>query len=320
MLHPTIVHLPIGILLFAALCEWLVLLPTYKHLKTTLFIVWVIGAVAAVLACASGWRLQQGGGYELGEVQQHQWLGFGTALVALIACFIKQRRWVGTLVALMLMLTGHLGGSMTYGSDYLISAFDSGEATAEQSGLTGELPPNEPDQPAPTTLLQPLIDAGIVVLPVSKGSHYLSLNFVNATHASDTVWQALLPLASYITWVRCSDATLPPAVWPVLEKLENISRLHLNGTNISDANLSAVAKLKHLHYLNLNHTDITANGLTALSQLPHLDRLFLFKTKVLAKDWQGLQLQFKKVKIDSGGYVLPWLNTDTARLDAPITY
>jgi uncharacterized membrane protein len=319
MLHPIIVHLPIGILLFAALCEWVALRPSYVSIKSALGTIWGIGAAAAALACLSGWYLKQQGGYEQGELEQHQWIGIATALVAVGICFIRHRRWAGTLVAAMLMVTGHLGGSMTYGSDYLLSSFSTATAESEQSGLTQDLPPNEPDQPVSEALLKPLEAAGIVVLPVSKGSHFLSLNFVNALHASDTAWQALVPLAPYITWLRCSGATIPPTGWAVLEKLENITRLHLNETNM-DQNLVSIAKLQQLRYLNLNHSNISVHGLAALRALPQLEQLYLFKTKVIGDDWKVLKQQFAHTKIDSGGYVLPILETDTARLDAPITY
>ncbi len=61
------------------------------------------------------------------------WMGICVALVAVVLFVMAVRQmggWVYRVVCLLLLVlitvTGHLGGSLTHGSDYLSSAFDDG--------------------------------------------------------------------------------------------------------------------------------------------------------------------------------------------------
>ncbi|AQG80726.1 c-type cytochrome domain-containing protein [Spirosoma montaniterrae] len=117
--HPLLVHLPIGILLFAA---GLMAYGYLKKIDTTaaVSVAWGAGAVSAVLACATGWLLAQSGDYETDLVQKHQWLGLLTAGMAAVTYLMKQHRWLPALATVGLLSTaGHYGGNLTHGEDYL---------------------------------------------------------------------------------------------------------------------------------------------------------------------------------------------------------
>jgi uncharacterized membrane protein len=118
-LHPLLVHLPIGILLFA-----FVLLLLQKFKKTdfsgTIDVALLLGGLSAAAACGAGWLLAQSGEYDADMVFKHQWTGIGTAVLSLAAYFFKP--WRGVLTTLMagfLTVAGHYGGSLTHGEDYL---------------------------------------------------------------------------------------------------------------------------------------------------------------------------------------------------------
>lgn len=129
--HPVIVHLPIGILFVSFILE-LVAWKTGQHvlLRPAIEISLIAGFFSAVLACLFGWFLGREGGYETSTLNWHQWMGISVALIAGIAWMSKKQfgflkripkayRLLLITLFLLLMITGHLGGNMTHGEDYL---------------------------------------------------------------------------------------------------------------------------------------------------------------------------------------------------------
>src|SRR5580658_7810727 len=125
-LHPLLVHLPIGILLLAIFLETLSARASYAGLKPAADLSLLIGACSAVLSCCTGWLLSQTGDYDAGLVVVHQWLAISLTVVSIGLYFVLRRRSMGwrggalmTVVLLLLILTGHWGGSLTHGPGYL---------------------------------------------------------------------------------------------------------------------------------------------------------------------------------------------------------
>lgn len=129
--HPLVVHLPIGILFIAFILEFL----SWKSvpaasLHQAIIICFAAGTVSAALSCLFGWFLSQDGGYEENTLQLHQWMGIAVAIVS-GTCWLlktnyslpagKRKPYIAILIILFLLLTltGHFGGSMTHGEDYL---------------------------------------------------------------------------------------------------------------------------------------------------------------------------------------------------------
>jgi uncharacterized membrane protein len=127
--HPLIVHLPIGILLLALVFEFLSRREKFAGLKTAVPLSFLLGAVSAAGACLTGYLLSQNGEYEGETLEQHQWLGIGTMVVSFLFYGLKKRDNPSLINILSVILlggitaTGHLGGSLTHGSDYLVKAF-----------------------------------------------------------------------------------------------------------------------------------------------------------------------------------------------------
>lgn len=118
-LHPLLVHLPIGILLFAFA---LILFQRFQKVEVEVAISFalLLGSISAVFASAAGWFLAQSGEYDADLVFQHQWMGIGTAIFSFAAYFIKRIRDILTTITVCaLMVTGHFGGNLTHGEDYL---------------------------------------------------------------------------------------------------------------------------------------------------------------------------------------------------------
>ncbi|MEE1945662.1 c-type cytochrome domain-containing protein [Pedobacter sp. KR3-3] len=131
--HPVLVHLPIGILLIACLFLLLSLSPKFETLKPAIGITLFLGMLGAVFSCITGYLLAQSGDYEGKLVGNHQWMGIATAAVSLLLLLVykytKSNKISGiTALALIVLVsvTGHLGGSLTHGADYLTAPLKDG--------------------------------------------------------------------------------------------------------------------------------------------------------------------------------------------------
>jgi mono/diheme cytochrome c family protein len=83
-----------------------------------------------------------------------------------------------------------------------------------------------------------------------------------------------------LTWLDCSDLELPERFFTVVQQLQDLERLHLNGTNISDEQLKVLSKLAKIRYLNLYNTTISDAGLRILQNFSNLEKVYLSQTKV----------------------------------------
>ena len=122
--HPVILHIPIGFLLLAFMMEghdhWKKQNQFQAAISFSLF--W--GMVGAIIAAGTGYLLALNGSYEEALLSNHQWLGFGVAgLSVLLYLFNKsQSNFYFPLFSVIIvgvLATGHLGGSLTHGSDFL---------------------------------------------------------------------------------------------------------------------------------------------------------------------------------------------------------
>ena len=125
--HPLLVHLPIGFVLMAILME--LFARKFQELEKASTFVWLLGALSSFMAAFCGWFLAQEGGYASDTLFWHRWSGILlTILTTLI--WIAKKEWIPhqklliqgvmALIFLLLMFTGHLGGNLTHGSNYLV--------------------------------------------------------------------------------------------------------------------------------------------------------------------------------------------------------
>jgi uncharacterized membrane protein len=132
-LHPIILHMPIGILSVAFLMEWIGRNEKYASLQPAVGFIIRIGMWSAILAAISGFLLSLEGGYNEAMLWWHKWLGMGTALISMVVYFLHKEKNsrlgeqlffpIFGILMLFIGTTGHLGGSLTHGSDFLIEPF-----------------------------------------------------------------------------------------------------------------------------------------------------------------------------------------------------
>ncbi len=100
-------------------------LPRFKNAAASAGFILALAAPLAVVTALCGWFLSLAGGYDDALLAWHKWLGTGTAVAAVVAAIFFQRGKIIAyrvslfLTVALLMAAGHLGGSLTHGSDYL---------------------------------------------------------------------------------------------------------------------------------------------------------------------------------------------------------
>ncbi len=450
--HPLLVHLPIGVLLLAFVFELVQFRSPHLHLRSAISITLWIGACSAVLAGITGYLLSQTASYDNDTVAWHQWLGIATTVISIVWLVLHHRPglsgmniFVGVLVFILLMFTGHLGGTLTHGEDYLsftksdddtvaivkrrpitdlndaviyadlvqpiIEArcyschgttkqkgklrldntediLRGGKNGAVLSATSGEKPelvrrlllplndkkhmppknktqltpaetelihwwvttgasfeqkvkdleisektksmlqeivnpatnatltakPMEPVEAADPRAIQLLRERGVVILPVSAGSNYLTINFVSVENANDADVRLLVPLQKQIITLKLADSKITDSSLKIVSGFANLRSLYLERTAITDAGVAQLSTLKELQNLNLVGTGVTAAGLLSLSKVASLKRIFLYQTKVAKESWAELITAFPNTTLDSGGYQVPILPGDTSMI------
>jgi len=189
----------------------------------------------------------------------------------------------------------------------LLAALQNGESTQATSEAS-LLPYVEVPDPL---AIQALKKAGAVVLSLGQNTNFVSVNFINVPKAEGKELALLKPLAQQIVTLRLSGTRVGDKALKSMVELPHLSKLFLDGTQVSDAGLASLKSLKHLSYLNLVGTKVSKTGLVQLKNLPALREVYLYQTSIKGQDWQDLQRLLPKVNIDTGGYVVPTLVSDT---------
>jgi uncharacterized membrane protein/mono/diheme cytochrome c family protein len=453
--HPVLVHLPIGILLLAGLLQFLSRKKKYQSLQQATGIALLAGMISAVITCISGFLLAQSGEYDAALAGRHQWLGIGTAVVSVAAYYLHKRnnpltQWAMLLLVVLIIITGHLGGTLTHGAGYLTSAFTTGgqstgamerkpitnvqEAVlykdiiqpvlqekcyschgaakqkgklrldtpefitiggkngktlvagkADESNLIkkiglppgneGHMPPKEkpqltkeeidllrwwissgasfdkkvkdlpqpakikvvltslqsgnakeqpspsfiPDTPvekADTAIIAQLKKRGIAVVPVAQNSNYLSASFIAVDTVTAKDIAALIPVSRQLIWLKLGNTRVTDAALHELDKLTALTRLSLERTAITDESTERIKSLTLLQYLNLSGTAVSSRGLALLTGLKKLQYLYIYGIAITADEFNRLAKNLPATRIDTGGYKVPVLASDTTLVKA----
>lgn len=449
--HPLLLHLPIGILLLAALFQFLSRKEKYKFLASAVSLSLFIGMISAMASCLSGYLLSIEGDYDEGLIFNHQWSGILLAIISIFAWYLnrigRQISWLTGLMVFLVILTGHFGGSITHGSDYLTKAISAVPEEAAQKrlvvpnvqqafayqdiikpiltskcykchgpnkqkgklrldipdfilkgGKTGKtiiagntdeselikrillskenddhMPPIEQPQltkteldlihwwvsngadfdkkvselvqnekikpvllslqseeksetiqisdipqqsvePVDPKLVKELLDRGVAVIPVALNSNYLSVNFVALDSITNKDLQILESLAKQVIWLKIGNSDLNDDQLKSIVKLSSLTRLSLERTAVTDVGIASLKGLSKLRYLNLVGTSVSAKGLNQLVSLKELKQIFLYQTSITAAEFSQLSKVFPKTSIDTGGYKLQFLASDTVEL------
>jgi uncharacterized membrane protein len=131
-LHPVLIHFPIALVIVAVAAETAAT-ATVDHRWRTVAIANVrAGAAFALVAAIAGWSLAQAPGTETTRLLEwHRWLGTFASGLSVAAAVAASRsdgpavadRWLFRIVLVLagalVAVTGHLGGVLVWGADFL---------------------------------------------------------------------------------------------------------------------------------------------------------------------------------------------------------
>jgi uncharacterized membrane protein len=176
----------------------------------------------------------------------------------------------------------------------------------ESAGL-----PQEKVSDADPSLIDQLKKAGVVVLQIERDNGYLMANMVNVERNIDSLLSAMILLAPQLVWLKLSGSGLTDAGCRSIAKLDQLIKLQVDQTGITDVGVKEISTLKNLRLLNLSGDSITLMGAMSLSSIPGLQTLNLWNTGITSTEALDLMKKMPSVRIDTGGYVLPFLSSDT---------
>lgn len=161
-LHPVLVHLPIGILLLGVCFELVSSGKRFGSLRPAIPVIIFWGMLAAVFSCITGLVLGSGGDYEDELVNPHQWAGIALAVLSIVLAILYRvetknlfRKLTALIVLILIFVTGHLGGTITHGEDFL--SFSPGDDTDKP--VTMKPIPDIQQAVVYTDIVQPLFQA-----------------------------------------------------------------------------------------------------------------------------------------------------------------
>ena len=130
-LHPLLVHFPIALILLAAAAEIFATVTDAPQWHVVAIASLRLGAAGAVGAAAAGWLMARMPGVDpSATLEWHRWFGTVTAAVAVMAVLVtaagkrstatRKIGWIALLAAAVCVAaTGHLGGMLVWGADFL---------------------------------------------------------------------------------------------------------------------------------------------------------------------------------------------------------
>ncbi len=132
--HPLVVHLPIGIFILALTMAMASRFKKLAYLDKSIAFILLIGLASSVIALFTGWIMPKEGAYDAGLIQLHFWFAVGMTISFLLVYLSHQseRHWLSKLYlplfflsTILLIITGHYGGSLTHGADFLTAPIES---------------------------------------------------------------------------------------------------------------------------------------------------------------------------------------------------
>lgn len=189
--------------------------------------------------------------------------------------------------------------------------YQDGEGSTAQHTYE-QVVPEEKVPDADPVLLENLRTQGVVILQIDPSNGYLMVNLLNASRPADSLLLNMKPLAQQLLWLKLSGSNLSDAGCNAISEFKNLTRLQLDRTQITDVGLQKLTSLNKLEKLNLAGDSITLAGLEPLKKMASLKTLNLWNTAIRGSEWPAALNLLPSVKVDTGGYSLAFLPSDTA--------
>ncbi len=196
----------------------------------------------------------------------------------------------------------------------MLLTFQADQQKTEKGDL---LLPQIPVEAAASTLLDSIRQLQIIIQKIDPKSNYLTANFINSAGSADSSLRLLTAISKQLLVLNLTNKILEDSSMHYLSELNQLRRLNLKGTNLTDTLIEKLNSLKNLEYLNLVGTSVSVSGLEKLTELKSLKSVFLYQTLVVSTDYEKITGLFPKAVVDTGGYLVPTLQSDTTIFKAP---
>ncbi len=176
-------------------------------------------------------------------------------------------------------------------------------------------------QPAPQAVLpklaavspetiQQLADQGALLVPIDQTLNYYKLIYT----ATDTVAiPSIAAIKNHLLEFQVDKATLSPTLCSLLNTVPKLQKLRLYHCTFEKESQLNLENMPALQLLNLAGSKGAPENILA-TQLPvSLQNIYLFASDFIPL-FQSLAPHYPQLQIDTGGYKLPSLPTDTLRL------
>jgi uncharacterized membrane protein len=170
--------------------------------------------------------------------------------------------------------------------------------------------PSEASSAGNAEAIAALSSAGVLIQPVARDNNYLIVNFINA-HTFIGVKSMLKTLDRQIVDLRLDGQIVPDSLLMAIGRLSNLRKLSFAYASFPEAQLQSIMGLPELRFVNLVGTNATDETLSSLAQIKSLRKVYLYKTRVTPAGIASAMIVNPALEIDTGGYELPKLVTDT---------
>ena len=195
----------------------------------------------------------------------------------------------------------------------VFASFSSGDAsTAEQTQL-----PAKKVSAISSDILLALTKEGVAIVPIVNGSNYVRANLIGVETLSANTFQLLSKISDQLLQLNASFTAINDEHLSVLSNCKQLKQLELNGTSITNKGLASLDAFENLEILSITQTKATTEGIRGLTKLKNLKKLYLYKTSFTNAAIAQLKQKMPGLRIDTGGYKVPILVTDTTEAKAP---
>jgi len=195
----------------------------------------------------------------------------------------------------------------------VLAAFSTGDATAtEQTQL-----PAKKVSAISSDVLSALTKEGVAIVPIVNGSNYVRANLIGVETLSANTFQLLSKISDQLLQLNASFTAIKDEHLSALSSCKQLKQLELNGTSISNKGLASLDAFENLEILSITQTKATAEGISSLTKLKNLKKVYLYKTSFTSAGIAQLKQKMPGLRIDTGGYKVPILLTDTTEAKAP---
>jgi len=140
-MHPALVHMPIGFIMLSVLSDWYLNRQGHASATKISTFMWGFSFLSCIAAIATGTVLLMSGYFEGKHMFLHLLSGWGIMIVTTLLFLSKwrnktffklQNTILKAAAVVLLLVSGHNGGVMTHGENYLPLPFTSGDKTAPE--------------------------------------------------------------------------------------------------------------------------------------------------------------------------------------------